>query len=601
MYILGIHDGHNGSAILLRDGRVVAGVQEERPRGVKNAMGMPKAAIHDVLEQAAITPADVDLVALSGLHSGEYIDVDQCPNPSEQIVKWYQAKYDQTPFNLRRLIRPLVPQSIYELVKGNGIREKRMAAVTSMGFPRERIRLVEHHTAHASSAYYGWGKLDEPVLVLTNDGMGDDICATVSIGKDDRLDRIAAVPCDESVAEIYALTTFLMGMVPLEHEYKLMGIAPYASTSRSEKLSQELSGLITFDRNGGLTWMRTNGFPPLSLAYHQLEKMFRRQRFDHICGGVQLFVERFLTRWVTNAVAQTGIRKIACSGGIFMNVKANKLLLELEAVEDMFVFPSCGDETNAVGAAYWVYAQECHRNGRAVDIEPLSDLYWGRSFSDDFIEQAISEYPFTDKVKVETPQDIELQVAKLLASGRVVARCSGRMEFGARALGNRSILANPADSNVVKIINEMIKQRDFWMPFAPSVAAERARDYIRKPKDIPAPYMTLCFDSVPKKVSVFAAAVHPYDGTARPQEVTEEHNPGYHRLIKYFGELTGEQIILNTSFNLHGFPVVYTPQQALKTLDESGLEHLAIGNFLITKKDYGCRTKNPQLGVSRSF
>jgi carbamoyltransferase len=553
------------------------------------------------LEQAAITPADVDLVALSGLHSGEYIDVDECPNPSEQIVKWHQAKYDQTPFNLRSLIRPLVPQSIYELVKGNGIREKRIAAVTSMGFPRERIRLVEHHTAHASSAYYGWGRLDEPVLVLTNDGMGDDICATVSIGKDDRLERIAAVPCDESVAEIYALTTFLMGMVPLEHEYKLMGMAPYASTSRSEKLSHELSGLITFDRNGGLTWMRTNGFPPLSLAYHQLEEMFRRQRFDHICGGVQLFVERFLTRWVTNAIAQTGIRKIACSGGIFMNVKANKLLLELEAVEDMFVFPSCGDETNAVGAAYWVYAQECHRHGRAVDIEPLSDLYWGRSFSDDFIEQAISEYPFTDKVKVETPQDIELQVAKLLASGRVVARCSGRMEFGARALGNRSILANPADSNVVKIINEMIKQRDFWMPFAPSVTAERARDYIRKPKDIPAPYMTFCFDSVPEKVSVFAAGVHPYDGTARPQEVTEEHNPGYHRLIQYFGELTGEQIILNTSFNLHGFPVVYTPQQALKTLDESGLEHLAIGNFLITKKDYGCRTKNPQLGVSRSF
>src|SRR5262245_26612028 len=585
MYILGIHDGHNAAAVLLKDGRVVAGVQEERPRGVKNAMGMPKDAIHDVLEQAAITPADVDFIALSGLHSGEYIDVDQCPNPSEQIVKWHQAKYDQRPFNLKRLIRPLVPQSIYEHVKGNGIRDRRMNAVTSMGFGHERIRLVEHHTAHASSAYYGWGKLDEPVLVLTNDGMGDDICATVSIGENGQLKRIAAVPCGESVAEIYALTTFLMGMVPLEHEYKLMGMAPYASANRSEKICRTLSELIAFDHNGGLTWKRTNGLPPLSLAYRQLEDIFRRQRFDHICGGVQLFVENFLTTWVQNAIAETGIRKIACSGGIFMNVKANKLLLELDEVADMFVFPSCGDETNAVGAAYWVHAQERQRNGQRIDIQPLSDLYWGKHPSNDEIEGAISKYRFFNKVRVENPSDIELRVAELLASGRVVARCSGRMEFGARALGNRSILANPADSNVVKIINEMIKQRDFWMPFAPSVTAERARDYICKPKDIPAPYMIFCFDSLPEKVPVFAAGVHPYDGTARPQEVTQEQNPPYHRLIQYFGELTGEEIILNTSFNLHGFPVVYTSQQALATLDNSGLQHLALGSFLISKKN----------------
>jgi carbamoyltransferase len=251
----------------------------------------------------------------------------------------------------------------------------------------------------------------------------------------------------------------------------------------------------------------------------------------------------------------------------------------------MFVFPSCGDETNAVGAAYWVHAQERQRNGQTVDIEPLSDLYWGKESSDDEIERAISEHRFSNEVRVETPHDIEFRVAELLASGRVVARCSGRMEFGARALGNRSILANPADSNVVKIINEMIKQRDFWMPFAPSVTAERVRDYIRKPKDIPAPYMTFCFDSVPEKVSVFAAGVHPYDGTARPQEVKEEQNPRYHRLIQHFGELTGEEIILNTSFNLHGFPVVYTPQQALATLDNSGLQHLALGDFLISKKN----------------
>ncbi len=583
MYILGIHDGHNAAAILLKDGRIVAGVQEERPRGIKNAMGLPKMAIEDVLQQAAIRPADVDFVAVSGLHGGEYIGVEQCPNPSEQIVKWHQARYEQRSLSLKSMIRPFVPQSVTELIKGNGVRRKRIEAVTALGFNSSRIQLVEHHTCHASSAYYGWGKFCEPILVLTNDGMGDNICATVNIGKNGQLERIASVPYGESVAEIYAVTTFLTGMVPLEHEYKLMGMAPYASQRSSEKVHQALRGLIEFDRNGGLTWSRPDGLPPLSAAYHYLEKIYSRQRFDHVCGGVQMFVEEFLKRWVRNAIAETGIRKIALSGGIFMNVKANKLLLELDEVEDMFVFPSCGDETNAVGAAYWVYAQERHKNGQTVDIEPLADLYWGKSYSDDDVDRAISEYQFSSRVKVETPQDIEFRVARLLASGRVVARCSGRMEFGARALGNRSILANPADPNVIKVINDMIKKRDFWMPFAPSVTVERVHDYIRKPKNIPAPYMILCFDSLPDKARIFAAGIHPYDGTARPQEVMEGHNPLYYRLIKYFGERTGEEIILNTSFNLHGFPVAYNPQQALNILETSGLQHLALGSFLLSK------------------
>ncbi|MGH8546926.1 MAG: carbamoyltransferase N-terminal domain-containing protein, partial [Gammaproteobacteria bacterium] len=198
MYILGIHDGHNASAVLLKDGRVVAGVQEERPRGIKNAMGMPTTAIQDVLEQAQIKASHVDFVALSGLHSGEYVEVNQCPNPSDQIVKWHQARYDRKTYNVKNIIRPLIPRSVYELIKGNGARQRRTDAVACLGFDTNRIRLVEHHTCHAASAYYGWGNLDDPVLVLTNDGMGDDICATVSIGKNGTLERIASIPYGES-------------------------------------------------------------------------------------------------------------------------------------------------------------------------------------------------------------------------------------------------------------------------------------------------------------------------------------------------------------------------------------------------------------------
>jgi carbamoyltransferase len=567
------------------DGRIVAGVQEERPRGIKNALGFPRNAIQDVLAQAQLTPADVDRVALSGLHSGEYLDVDDSTKPADQILKWHQQAYDQRSISVRKLARSLIPETVYESLRGDSVRGRRLELVTSLGFKRESIRLVEHHTAHAASAYYGWGRLDEPILVLTNDGMGDDICATVSLGEKGTFRRVASVPHTDSVAEIYALTTFLMGMVPLEHEYKLMGMAPYASPTRSEKIYASLSNLIEFSNNGRLTWHRRQGVPPFTTAHRFLEQLYKRQRFDHVCGGVQRFVEEFLKQWVKNAIRETGVRKVALSGGIFMNVKANKLLMEMDEVEDLFVFPSCGDETNAVGAAYWVHAQDCLEKGRPVDTKPLADLYWGRDIGDDEIEQAISGYPFKSRMRVETPRDIERCVAQLLASGHIVARCTGRMEFGARALGNRSILANPADPGVIKTINEMIKKRDFWMPFAPSVTAEQVRNYVHKPKNIPAPYMILAFDSRPEKTQVFSAGVHPYDGTARPQEVTPEHNPGYYRLLKYYGEITGEEIILNTSFNLHGFPIAYAPRQALATLDDSGLQHLALGNFLVSKRD----------------
>lgn len=584
MYVLGIHDGHNASAVLLKDGRIISAVQEERPTGVKNALGMPREAIQDVLSQAGLNPGDVDWVALSGLHGGEYLSIDRSVKPAEQIMRWHQSAYEKRRINFKRLIRNVIPDRIYESLRGDRVRQRRLDIVRSLGFKRDRVRMVEHHTAHAASAYYGWGKLNEPILILTNDGMGDDICATISIGKNGQFERVASVPYTESVAEVYALTTFLLGMVPLEHEYKIMGMAPYASANRAEQVYNQLADLVEFDKNGGLRWHRTNGTPPLPSAYRYLEKLYRRQRFDYICGGLQKFIEEFLKQWVRNAIVETGVNKIALSGGVFMNVKANKLLMEMDEVEDIFIFPSCGDETNAVGAAYWVHAEECQKSGRAIDINPISDLYWGKAFSSNEIEQAISQFRFPNKLRVETPENIERRVAELLAGGHVVARFNGRMEFGARALGNRSILANPADPRVIRTINEMIKNRDFWMPFAPSVNAERVREYLHKPKDIPAQYMTLTFDSIPEKASVFAAGIHPYDGTARPQEVTEGQNPSYHRLIQYFGDITGEEIILNTSFNLHGFPIAYTPQQALATLDNSGLQHLAIGDFLLSKQ-----------------
>jgi carbamoyltransferase len=291
-----------------------------------------------------------------------------------------------------------------------------------------------------------------------------------------------------------------------------------------------------------------------------------------------------LSQWVQNCVRETGIRRVVCSGGVFMNVKANKEILTLPEVEELFVFPSCGDETNSIGAAYWVYAQECLQANRPVDIEPLGPIYWGRGFDDNEAEIALKEFKGESRFHYKYVQNIERLTAETIARGEVVARAKGQTEFGARALGNRSILARADNMEAVRIINDMIKCRDFWMPFAPAVLAERADEYYIKPKPMRAPYMIVAFDSRPETRAKYSAGQHPYDHSVRPQEVTQSWNPDFYRLIKYYEEITGEGIILNTSFNLHGYPIVYNPAEAIDVLDRSGLKFLALGNWWVEKE-----------------
>jgi carbamoyltransferase len=253
-------------------------------------------------------------------------------------------------------------------------------------------------------------------------------------------------------------------------------------------------------------------------------------------------------------------------------------------VEELFIFPSCGDETNCVGAAYYVYAQKCSQAGKPIAIPPLEDIYWGRGFTDTDVEEAIAQSTTSNGFKHRWAQNIEQVAAEFLARGEVVARAKGRMEFGARGLGNRSILARADNREAVRHINDMIKSRDFWMPFAPSVLQERAHEYYQKPKPMAAPYMIVAFDSLPETRHKFVAAQHPYDHSVRPQEVTAKYNPEYYSLLKYYEEVTSEGIILNTSFNLHGFPVTYMPKDALDVFNRSGLRFMALGNWWIWKE-----------------
>lgn len=575
MIILGINDGHNAAACLYEDGQVVAAIQEERLRRVKNWSGMPAEAIRTVLKMRGISAGEVDFVAMNGHHAA-------FPMTRDELAEEYRTINDfgvTVRRGIRRAIRRAVRSTpLYRLHQERG-QQERVRDLTRMGLPPEKIVFVEHHTAHAAAAYYGLGNFEDDILVLTCDGAGDGRCATVNIGRGGRIERLHAVDQGHSVGNIYAMVTFLMGMVPLEHEYKLMGLAPYADSRGAERVFQDLMRLIRFDLKNPLVWERTGGCPETYLSYRFLKELLEHKRFDWIAGGLQKFTEAILTRWVSNCLKETGVRRLALGGGIFMNVKVNKLIMELPEVQDVFVYPSCGDETNAMGATYWVYAD---RAGIAK-MGPLQDLYWGPQSSDDEVEEVLRGYRFNAPVRYEKVTPIEPMVARLLANGKVVARFKGREEFGARALGNRSILANPSDPTVVRVINEAIKSRDFWMPFAPSLLEESSLEYLVNPKGIRAPYMILSFETTERRNDI-RAAIHPFDFTARPQEVSAEWNPEYHSLLKEFQRLTGIGGVLNTSFNLHGYPIVSRPEDALEVFDRSRLTHLAIGNWLVTKR-----------------
>jgi carbamoyltransferase len=564
--ILGINDQHNASACLLVDGRIVAAVQEERFTRVKNHFCFPERSIDWVLESTGTRPDELDAVGVASEHIiGAFTGADL-------IRSYAQAHHPVT--QLRRAARatPL------HAVRRKQRRAERLEQVGAAGLPIDRTRFVEHHTAHAAAAYHGSPWKQEPVLVLTCDGQGDGLSASVRIGEAGRLaPPLATVDTADSLGSVYATITALVGMVPLEHEYKLMGMAPYAPESGAERSYRQLAGMFEFTRPGGMSWRRAKGVPSLEYAYPWFRRRLERHRFDWIAAGVQRFTEEHLAAWIGNAIAATGVRKVALAGGVFMNVKANQRIYELEQVDELFIYPSCGDETNAMGSAYHLHAT-C--GTRQAPIEAVRDVYWGPTITDAEVEPLLSGIRAAG-LSVEHHQDIEVRVADLLAAGEIVARAKGPMEFGARALGNRSILADPTRKDVVRIINDMIKSRDFWMPFAPAVLAEESDRYIDNPRGMPAPYMIMTFDA--KRPDDFPAAIQPYDRTARPQVVSREHNPDLHRLISCFHAATGRAVVLNTSFNLHGYPIVASAADAVAVLTGSGLQHLALANHLISK------------------
>jgi carbamoyltransferase len=583
--VLGISETHCATAAILRDGAVVACASEERFTRLKNDAGYPRLAIDALLRQVGLAPRDIDLVALAGRRAYARDWMNRVLHDADYARAYYGVRLDEPRARLGRRARKLGARlGLVEPARGKfalGAAERLALVSDHLGVDGDRIVTLDHHACHAAAAYFGAPFSGAPALVLTNDNSGDGLCATASTASGTTLERReAASSAPGSLGSFYSFVTLLLGMKFGEHEYKVMGLAPYAPSGPAERAAAALGEVFGLEEGvpARFAWRRRGA------RYRLLLDATLGTRFDAVAAGAQHVLEDTLLRWARLMHARHGGDRLALGGGVFMNVKANMRLAEEPWVGDLFVFPSCGDESNAIGAAYLAYVSLCERAGLPAKPAPFGTAYLGPAIDDAEVEALIRTRDVGNRHRVSEPARIEERIAELLVSDGVVARCAGGMEFGARALGNRSILGNPSDHRVVRVINRMIKNRDFWMPFAPSVLREREGDYLVNPKGLASPYMMLAFPTNPERRDELVAALHPQDGTARAHIVDEAWNPGYHRVLREFERRTGIGAVLNTSFNLHGEPLVASPADALDTFERSGLPHLALGRFLISKK-----------------
>jgi carbamoyltransferase len=532
---------------------------EERRRNIKNYPGVPERSIEEALKRSGISAGEVDLIAVSGKLRTHAITGDRQPAWRLMNVLYKAARGDwATAVGQKILARMAKRQGLYEFLRKVGLDEK-------------KVRCYDHHRCHAATAYFHRPWKDE-ALVLTLDGAGDGLCATVSVGRGNEMKVVASTPKFHSVpAYLYSLITWHMGLKPYEHEYKVMGMAPYG---QAEYVAPLLRPLFSVE---GMKFVNNTGRVGDNLMPFY-EKLLARQRFDNVSAGVQLVFEEMMVKWVKNCVAATGVRKLACAGGAFLNVKANKLIRELPEVESFYAYPASDDGGTPVGAAILGYLDLCSEKGVAPELQPSRHVYLGLEFTEQEMESAIK----ASGLPYQRPENPAAVIAKMLVEDKIVARFNGQEELGPRSLGNRTIMADPRDLRNIRKLNFAIKYRDFWMPFAASILEEDADRYIKDLRGWPY-YMIEAFDTKPEAEKAILAGMHPMDMTVRPQ-IVNDLNPSYRDIIREFKNLTGVGGILNTSFNLHGFPIVGTPEVAIDTLVKSQLDALMLGPFLVTKK-----------------
>ena len=591
MIYLGVNIGHGASAALMIDDEIILTFQEERFTNIKNFVGYPKKSIQACLDFVKNKKLTIDKCGIATVNHflfnlkyplENYYSIE---NWIDYYLQFFskQKKINYTIQAIKKLqkVKKIDGYLDYSKIKKKNYFNFSLTRKFYINFINKQskgliksISHIDHHTCHAYYAAYAPGINETKSAILTIDSEGDGLNQTLWIfdkSKKTLKNLIKNGECD--LARIYRFVTLILKMKPNEHEFKVMGLAPYSKIEYSKKVYDEVFKDILDVKNCKV--IHKNRSKDL---FKYLYNKTREHRFDSIAGGVQMLVEKISSKLVNQIAKKYKLNTFSISGGVSMNIKMNKILSELKNVKKLYVPPTGTDESLAVGACYYL--------NKLGNNKPFKNIYLGQELIDENLTKEKLETYLKNKKKYLIKKNIDHKhVAKLLSQGNIVAVARGREEFGARALGNRSILANPYIDGVVQKINEQIKNRDFWMPFALTILKEHHKKYLVNNKSIDCDFMTIGFDTKIDKYNDIKNGTHPYDKSVRPQILSKKYNENYHSLINEFYKITKVPALLNTSLNLHGFPISSKIKDVISTFENSGLEYLYLeDNFLVKKK-----------------
>ncbi len=577
MYILGINAYHgDASAALLKDGEVLLAIEEERLNRKKHCAGFPILAIQSCLNQEDLTISDIDHIAIS---------TDPSANLKEKVL-----------YSLTRItkIHKMLRDRLSKVTK---TRDLRSDLAFHLGIEKTQIKAeihnVEHHLAHMASAFFSSPFKES--IVLSLDGMGDFVSAKWGFGKNGKFSDDDQVEYPHSIGYLYTATTQFLGFPYYGDEGKVMGLAPYGEpkfleefrkiiTTDSKTIGYKLNLDYFLHHSQGIEMQWDDGQPTIGRMYSdKFIEVFGSareygseytQHYIDIAASMQRRVEEVCLEMIQKLSEKYNSSTICLAGGVVFNSVMNgKIRLET-SIRDIYIHPNAGDGGTSLGSAQFVYHQLLNQPVK----QSIEHAYLGLEYSDSQIKEALNKFGIND-FDYLTDQELFDQTALSISEGKVVGWFQGRMEWGPRALGSRSIVADPRRTDMKDILNERIKKREKFRPFAPSVIDSSISEYFEQ--DYPSPTMLMVYQVKEEKRAVLPAITH-VDGSGRLQTVHKEHHPKYYGLIESFGKLTGVPVVLNTSFN-ENEPVVCTPEDAIECFLRTKMDVLAIGNYIIQK------------------
>lgn len=552
MYILGITApiSWNNAACIIKDGELIAAAEEERFTRLKHAPRTPPVkAVEFCLKYAGIQMAQVDYIAV-GFGSPAYYAVKNFLSETQKLrfVNYCQQFGSYAEYLIQ----------MYKLMVEFTRMDKKIK--------NKKWVYVPHHIAHAASAFYMSGF--DTANIITLDGNGEDDSGLIGIGGKGKIKKLKKIDLYHSSGMIYSSITDILGFVRHSQEGKTMGLAAYGRI-----ISEFEKNIISFDEK---TIYKLRPFYEKYIWKNYGPRRGKDEDLSefhkNLAASAQDVIEKVGVAAANYAYKQTAVNNFCLAGGVVLNCDMNAKIAALPFVNEIFTQPAAHDGGCALGAAFEVYS----RLGGRQKFK-MEHAYWGSEYGENEIEAALRQY----KLRYKKCENIENTAADLLAQGKIIGWFQGRMELGPRALGNRSILAHPGKEHMKDKVNKEVKHREMWRPFAPSILEEDAADYVENYR--PSPFMLLTFKVKSDKIKDLAQAAH-VDNTARLQTVSKKTNPRFHKLITCFKQKTGIPALLNTSYNDRGEPIVESPKDAIRTFFSTGLDYLALGDYLIGKE-----------------